>query len=127
MNSRQDNRQTRRKLVAKIGELAHGMSKKFILRSNGREVEAMLVNYQGEFFAYFNRCPHIGITLDWVDNQFFTVDRRYVMCANHGATFEPATGECIWGPCLGAALQSVPLEVDGENIFARSRNGEPQE
>jgi nitrite reductase/ring-hydroxylating ferredoxin subunit len=63
MNSSKDNRQTRRKLVAKIGELAHGMSKKFIVRSNGREVEAMLVNYQGEFFAYFNRCPHIGITL----------------------------------------------------------------
>lgn len=126
MNSSKDSRQTRRKLVAKMGELAHGMSKKFTLNSNGRDVEAMLVNYQGDFFAYLNRCPHIGITLDWVDNQFFTVDSRYVMCANHGATFEPATGECIWGPCVGAALESVPLEVDGEKIFAcpRARNSQ---
>ena len=127
MNPTRGNRQPSRKLVAKIDELDHGMSKKFILRRNGREFEAMLLNYQGEFFAYVNRCPHIGITLDWVDNQFFTVDGRYLMCANHGATFEPATGECIWGPCLGAALQSVPLEIVGESIFARPESGDPQE
>jgi nitrite reductase/ring-hydroxylating ferredoxin subunit len=95
--------------------------------NNGRAVEALLVNYQGDFFAYVNRCPHIGISLDWVDNQFFTVDSRYLMCANHGATFEPATGECIWGPCVGAALQSVPLEIDGEYIFAGSRNGDAKD
>jgi len=127
MSSDKDNRPARRKLVGKIGELAHGMSKKFTFNSNGRAVEAILVNYQGNFFAYVNRCPHIGISLDWVDNQFFTVDSRYVMCANHGATFEPATGECIWGPCVGAALQSVPLEIDGENIFAGSRNGDAKD
>jgi len=127
MNSNKDNRQTRRKLVGKIGDLAHGMSKKFTFNNNGRTVEALLVNYQGDFFAYVNRCPHIGISLDWVDNQFFTVDSRYLMCANHGATFEPATGECIWGPCVGAALQSVPLEIDGESIFTGSRNGDAKD
>ena len=78
MSSNKDNRQTRRKLVGKIGELAHGMSKKFTFNHNGRAVEAMLVNYQGDLFAYVNRCPHIGISLDWVDNQFFTVDSRYL-------------------------------------------------
>jgi nitrite reductase/ring-hydroxylating ferredoxin subunit len=109
----------KRKLVGHVGELAHGASKKFIIRSGDRELEALLVNYEGNFFAYRNRCPHVGITLDWVDNQFFSVDGRYLMCANHGAVFEPKSGECIWGPCAGLSLQSVPLEVEGEKIFTK--------
>lgn len=111
--------QVRGKLVGKVGELAPGMSKKFILGNGKHTVEGMLLNYQGSLYAYLNRCPHIGISLDWVDNQFFTLDGRYLMCANHGATFEPATGECIWGPCVGASLQSVALEMEGEKIFVQ--------
>ena len=106
------------KLVGRVGELNHGQSKKFTLRRGQRSLEAMLVNYEGNLFAYINRCPHIGITLDWVDNQFFTVDSRYLICANHGAVFEPPTGECVWGPCVGASLQSVPLVIEGRKIFA---------
>jgi nitrite reductase/ring-hydroxylating ferredoxin subunit len=108
-----------RKLVARVGELAHGASKKFKIRRGDFETEALLVNYQGRLFAYLNRCPHVGISLDWVDNQFFTVDHRYLMCANHGAVFEPPTGECVWGPCVGAALQKLEVEIEGEKIFAR--------
>lgn len=108
-----------RKLVAQVGELAHGASKKFKIRRGEFESEALLVNYRGELFAYVNRCPHIGISLDWVDNQFFTVDQRYLMCANHGAVFEPPTGECVWGPCVGAALQRLELEIEGQKVFAR--------
>ncbi|HEY7554835.1 MAG TPA: Rieske (2Fe-2S) protein [Candidatus Binatia bacterium] len=110
---------TRRKFVARVGELAHGASKKFKIRRGEFDIEALLINYQGNFFAYLNRCPHVGISMDWVDNQFFTVDRRYLMCANHGAVFEPPTGECVWGPCVGAALQKLALEIEGEKIFAR--------
>ncbi len=106
------------KLIGRVGDLSHGQSKKFTLRRGGRDFEAMLINCQGNFFAYINRCPHIGLTLDWVDNQFFTVDSRYLMCANHGAVFEPSTGECVWGPCVGACLEDVPLSIEGVKIFA---------
>jgi nitrite reductase/ring-hydroxylating ferredoxin subunit len=112
-------RKSNRKLVASVGELEHGKSKKFTLRRGQRNIEAVIVNYDGNHFAYVNRCPHTGITLDWVNNQFFSVDTRYVMCATHGAVFEPPTGECVWGPCLGLSLQSVPLEFDGGRIYAR--------
>jgi len=88
----------KRKLVGQVGELAHGASKKFTIRSGDRELEALLVNYEGRFFAYRNRCPHVGITLDWVDNQFFSVDGRYLMCANHGAVFEPKNRRLYLGP-----------------------------
>ena len=106
------------KWVGTVGELEHGKSKKFTLRRGQRDLEALLVNYEGNYFAYVNRCPHTGITLDWVNNQFFSSDNRYLMCATHGAVFEPPTGECVWGPCFGLALQNVPIQIDGERIYA---------
>jgi len=112
-------KQLHRKLVGSVDEIEHGTSKKFKLRRGQRELEGMLVNFQGNLFAYINRCPHTGITLDWVNNQFFSSDKRYVMCATHGAVFEPGTGECIWGPCVGLSLQSVPIEIDGGQVYAR--------
>jgi len=107
------------KLVGSVGELEHGTSKKFTMRRGGRDLEALLVNYQGNHFAYVNRCPHTGITLDWVNNQFFSSDNRYIMCATHGAVFEPPSGECIWGPCVGLSLQRMPIEIDDGQIYAR--------
>jgi nitrite reductase/ring-hydroxylating ferredoxin subunit len=117
---RRETGQKRRKgkIVARADELAHGTTKKFHLRCGGDTIEALLVNYEGNIFAYVNRCRHIALSLDWVDNQFFTEDKRYLICANHGATYEPATGECIWGPCFGEALQSVPLEISEGEILA---------
>lgn len=112
-------KKSNRKRVASVGELEPGESKKFTLRRGQRDLEALLVNYDGSHFAYMNRCPHTGITLDWVNNQFFSSDGRYLMCATHGAVFEPPSGECIWGPCFGLSLQSVPLEIDDDMIYAR--------
>ncbi|MGH7794238.1 MAG: Rieske (2Fe-2S) protein [Candidatus Binatia bacterium] len=108
-----------RKLLGAVGEIEHGKSKKFTLRRGKRDLEALLVNFEGRHFAYINRCPHTGITLDWVNNQFFSSDHRYLMCATHGAVFEPPTGECIWGPCLGLSLQSVAVEIEDGRIYAR--------
>ena len=110
---------SKRKLVGAVGEIEHGKSKKFTLRRGHRDLEALLVNFEGRHFAYINRCPHTGITLDWVNNQFFSSDNRYIMCATHGAVFEPPSGECIWGPCVGLSLQSVPVEIEEGRIYAR--------
>jgi nitrite reductase/ring-hydroxylating ferredoxin subunit len=112
-------KKSNRKWVAAVGEIGHGQSKKFTLRRGQRDLEALIVNYAGNHFAYMNRCPHTGITLDWVNNQFFSSDNRYLMCATHGAVFEPPSGECVWGPCFGLSLQSVPLEIEDAEIYAR--------
>lgn len=104
--------------MARAGELSPGTTKKFQLQCGSETVEGLLVRHGDDVFAYVNRCRHIAISLDWLDNEFFTEDRRYLICANHGATYEPATGECIWGPCFGAFLRKVPLEVRGSDIVA---------
>lgn len=106
------------RVVARVGELSHGMTKKFLLTCQGRTMEALLLNHEGEFFAYVNRCCHLQLSLDWVDNHFFSADKCYLICANHGATYEPTTGECVWGPCFGAFLEVVPLVISKEKILA---------
>jgi nitrite reductase/ring-hydroxylating ferredoxin subunit len=104
--------------IAEVGELRPGESKKFLLACQGQEVEGFLLNYGGEHHAYVNRCRHVPMSLDWVENQFFTEDGRFVQCATHGAYYRPETGECIAGPPCGRSLIRVPIEIDGTTIVA---------
>jgi len=67
--------------------------------------ESLLVVRQGQSAAVFvNRCPHRGIPLEWVPNQFLDSSGRLIQCATHGALFLPDTGECVSGPCAGEHL-----------------------
>jgi nitrite reductase/ring-hydroxylating ferredoxin subunit len=105
-------------VVARVGELRPGETKKFLLDCDGQEVEAFLLNYGGELHAYVNRCRHVAMGLDWVENQFFTEDGRFVQCATHGAYYRPETGECIAGPPCGRSLFRVPIRIDGDAVVA---------
>ncbi|MBI2962262.1 MAG: Rieske 2Fe-2S domain-containing protein [Deltaproteobacteria bacterium] len=110
---------SRPRFVARIGEVPAGKSKKFVLSVGGREVECFVVHWGGGHYAYVNKCRHIAMSLDWVENRFFDEDGRYVLCATHGALFEPTSGECVAGPPFGKRLIAVPLEVRGDEIYAR--------
>jgi nitrite reductase/ring-hydroxylating ferredoxin subunit len=68
--------------------------------------------------AYRNECPHTGGELDWIEGDFLDADGRLIVCATHGALFEPATGRCVAGPCRGAALRAVAVRDDGESVVA---------
>jgi len=103
-------------VVARVGELQPGQTRKFMLEIDGREEECFVVNVAGTLHAYVNRCLHVPMTLDWVENQFFTEDRRYIQCATHGACFEPDTGECVSGPPCGKYLIRVPLTVRDDAV-----------
>jgi nitrite reductase/ring-hydroxylating ferredoxin subunit len=105
--------------VARVGDVPPGETKKFYLQVEGREVECFLVNYKEQFFAYVNRCRHVPMTMDWVENQFLTEDKRYILCATHGAAYEPDTGECVFGPPCGKFLDRVPLMIEGDRVIAQ--------
>jgi nitrite reductase/ring-hydroxylating ferredoxin subunit len=103
--------------VARVEEVPHGSSKKFILSCKGRQIEGFVVNYHGSFYAYRNRCCHIPMPMDWFENQFLSEDGRYIICATHGATYDPETGECVAGPCPGEYLERLPLQILNGTIF----------
>ena len=100
------------------GDLAEGTSAKFLLPCGGREIECFVVRFRGELHAFVNECRHVPMTMDWVENQFFTEEGDFLLCPTHGALYLPDTGECVAGPACGKALFRVPLvERDGA-VFA---------
>src|SRR5437870_2746808 len=105
-------------VVARVGEIQPGRTKKFVLQCAGREEECFVVNHAGALHAYVNRCCHVPMSLDWIENQFMTEDNQYVQCATHGACYLPDTGECVSGPPCGKFLTSVPLTIKGEEVIA---------
>jgi nitrite reductase/ring-hydroxylating ferredoxin subunit len=114
--------------VGRADEIRPGESHKFMLPIDGVEEECFVVNFRGDFHAYVNRCRHIPIAMDWVDNHFFAEGGRYLMCQTHGALFAPATGECLAGPAdtCGKFLFRIPIEIERGLIYARPP-GEPVE
>jgi len=106
--------------VARVGELKSGESVKFMLPIRGADEECFLINFDGELHAYVNRCRHVPMPMDWVDNQFFAEEGRYLMCQTHNAYYEPGTGECVAGPpsACGKFLYRVPLAVVDDVIYA---------
>jgi nitrite reductase/ring-hydroxylating ferredoxin subunit len=106
--------------IARVGEVGPGQSKKFLLSCGAEEIEGFLVNCAGRYHAYVNRCRHVPMALDWVENQFFTEDGRFLQCATHGALYLPETGECVAGPPCGKALVRIPLRVERDLIVAEA-------
>lgn len=91
---------------------------RFELTRGGQLVPAFVVRWQGQVRAYLNRCGHVPVELDWQPGAFFDDDRRYLICATHGALYDPASGACLGGRCQGRGLIPVPVrERDGGIYF----------
>ena len=98
--------------VLRDGGLAH----RFGIHRAGRDLPAFAVRYGGEVFAYVNSCPHRGTSLDWQPGEVFEESGLYLICATHGALFEPDSGRCIAGPCHGAHLQGIPVRLEAGHV-----------
>ena len=73
--------------------------------------EFFVVRHDGVVEGYVNDCPHTGGPLDWKPDQFLNASKTLILCATHGALFRIEDGACIAGPCPGARLTPVPIEV----------------
>lgn len=105
------------RVIAGVEELAPGAVKKFWLICGKYRIDAFLINDHGDFHAYVNRCRHMTTPLDFIRDEFFSEDRRYLRCYTHGALYEPATGLCISGPCKGESLYSLPIRVEQGEVL----------
>jgi nitrite reductase/ring-hydroxylating ferredoxin subunit len=94
-----------------------GKAIKFAAERDGRVLACFVVAYDNGVFAYLNVCPHRGTELDWQPGEVFEESGLYLICATHGALFEPNGGLCVGGPCQGAKLTSVPVVVDDQQVW----------
>jgi len=76
-------------------------------QADGIHVPAFAVKYEGQCYAYINRCGHIAVRLDYLPGQFFSDDGRTLICSTHGAEYAPQTGACLGGPCYGVGLEPL--------------------
>ena len=91
-----------------------------------RPQRAFALRFRGRVVAYLNRCAHVPAEMDWQPGHFLDADQRWIVCAIHGATYDPTDGRCVGGPCARGALMAVDvLEQDGEVYWYPSRDIQP--
>ena len=105
--------------LCRLSEIQDGHSRGFDPLREGRDT--MFVVRRGtRVYGYRNACPHYDFArMAWKKDEFLNGDRSRIMCAAHGALFRVEDGLCEIGPCLGAALTSVPLEVRDGAIWVQ--------
>lgn len=86
-----------------------GWGVRFDLPELGERTTGFVVRFAGKTHAYVNRCAHIPVELDWNEGDFFNISKDYLICATHGAHYEPTNGHCVMGPCKGQRLQAIDV------------------
>lgn len=112
------------RVIARVEDLAPGSVKKFWLICQKYRVDGFLINYQGQFHAYVNRCRHMTTPLDFVRYQFFTEDGHHLICLTHGALYDPVSGICLEGPCKGLSLYRLPVRIDQGTVLVGCPSGD---
>lgn len=106
------------RLICVTAELVEGGDGvRFELQTTQGIVPAFAVRTGGQVYAWRNACAHIPVELDWNPGKFFDASGLYLICATHGALYEPRSGLCVAGPCQGRSLQPVAIEERDGHIY----------
>lgn len=97
-----------------LAEIADPGARGFRFRENQKLFAGFVVRQGDTVRGFVDSCPHAGWPLSALDDRYLTRDGRYILCAGHGALFEP-DGLCVAGPCAGDRLTPWPVEArDGD-------------
>lgn len=108
--------------LCQTGDIGENQVKEFRFGGNSPFAFRMFLYNDGRAIrAYRNACPHFDVPLNHVPGEVFTADRRHFLCMTHHAMFEPCSGLCVQGPCVGESLEVIPLRREGEQLLV----GEP--
>ncbi len=90
-----------------------GQAVPFDVQYAGQTCRAFAIRFEGVAHAYLNRCAHVAMEMDWQPNRFFDDTGQWLLCATHGAAYQPATGACAGGPCTGGLVKIALSEQAG--------------
>jgi len=89
-------------------------------------VRAFALRFEGQVVAYLNRCAHVPAEMDWQPGEFLDSRQEFILCATHGAAYEPRSGRCVGGPCGRGSLTAFRVEErDGQVYWYPSRDTRP--
>lgn len=93
-----------------INDINEGAAKAF----NMFDFYIFAVKKQGQIYVYKNSCPHLGVELEYEEDNFLDKSGKYIECATHGALFLIDSGHCISGPCKGGSLSAMQITVNDD-------------
>ena len=91
----------------------------------GQTCYAFAIRFVGTVHAYLNRCAHVPMEMDYQPNRFFDLTGQWLICATHGAMYDPRTGVCRAGPCRSALVKIEVSEFDGVVHWHTAHNLQP--
>ncbi len=103
-------------VLCRLSDLDATGAKEIVLDRNGARFPVFVVKSGTAVLGYVNSCPHARLPLNLKEDSFFDMSGSFLLCTNHGAHFDAASGRCLRGPCKGKALTPFPVRVDGESV-----------
>ena len=100
------------RVVCRVSELDAHSARGFTIGRGDWPLRGFVVRVGTEIRAYVNDCPHAHHPINLLPHRFLTADGSLIVCSSHGALFEKLTGVCVAGPCAGAFLRSVALQIE---------------
>jgi len=100
-----------------LDDIADGGSNGFFTETSDGRLLYMVIRKGDEVFVYENKCPHIGMPLDYRPGQFLNADGSMIQCSTHGAKFRIEDGYCVSGPCEGDRLKSISKEIRDGRVY----------
>lgn len=85
--------------AAALADSGHGV--RFDVSVAGRAATGFVLRWRDGVVGYLNQCAHVAMELDWMPGEFLDSDREFILCATHGAIYDPGDGRCVGGPCQG--------------------------
>jgi nitrite reductase/ring-hydroxylating ferredoxin subunit len=105
------------RVLCRVEELAATGCREFRLGGGEWPARGFVVRSGTEVHAYLNRCAHQALPLNMLPDRFLTHDGGLILCTAHGALFEKSTGYCVSGPCFGASLVRVAVQVAADCVL----------
>lgn len=114
-----------RVFLCRSEDLREGHYRELVVGDSRPPRYLLATRFDGQPRAWLNACPHQGRPLNFAPDRFLTNDAGQVICAHHGAVFEPDQGRCISGPCRNACLSRVKLQQRDEGIYLLAESAPP--
>lgn len=89
----------------------------FDVLERGRPARAFVLRHEGAVVGYLNRCAHVPAEMDWQEGEFLDADRQFIVCSIHGASYRPADGRCVGGPCGRGRLVALTVREEGGEVL----------
>jgi len=102
--------------ICRLADIEDGGARGFDVADGDTVISLLIVRQGNQVYAYRNSCPHTGVNLEWLPDQFLDSGAEYIQCAMHGARFRIDDGFCVSGPCTGDSLQRLAVKVQGDEI-----------